>query len=390
MAFRLIAPPRLHLPDARRDRHTTWLETFYDLVFAVAVAALSDRLASNVSPLGLLQFLGLFLPVWWAWLGQTVYNTRFDSDDLVQRLCIFGVMLAAGAMAVTIPRAFEEASLGFAAAYSFARLNLLVLYLRAWFNVKQTRAVTTVYLLGFSLGVSLWIISLFVLPPARYLFWATGLAIDIVTPWLGIWILRRAPLDTSHLPERLGLFTIILLGEVIALIVTSVSMSKEGLPALFAAVLAFCIILCIWWSYFNFLEIAPFVNKLSSGQPYMYLHLPLYIGLTILSVGEGRAIGEASSRVLSAETGWLLGGGLLLWLLSALTLKLMYLQEKPPFTLFIRFSLFFLALFFLTMLSTSLLPLIFIGSLVIVLLLFVISDVYYWNQWREKTAPEAS
>ena len=44
-------------------RHATWLELFYDLVFVVAVTALAIRLHNDHSPTGMLQFIGLFLPV---------------------------------------------------------------------------------------------------------------------------------------------------------------------------------------------------------------------------------------------------------------------------------------------------------------------------------------
>ena len=58
MIHELFAPPRLRLPEENRDRHTTWLETFYDLVFVVAVSTLSSRLSGNVTLQGVLQFLG--------------------------------------------------------------------------------------------------------------------------------------------------------------------------------------------------------------------------------------------------------------------------------------------------------------------------------------------
>ncbi len=144
-----------------------------------------------------------------------MYNTRFDTDDVIQRLCAFGMMLAAAAMAVKIPQAFEGKSAAFAVAYVVARACLLMLYVRAWYHVPEARDITGLYLTGFGIGVGLWAISIFVPTPARYILWAVGLAIDFLTPWLIRPTLQKAPLDTSHLPERLALFTIIILGEII-------------------------------------------------------------------------------------------------------------------------------------------------------------------------------
>jgi len=38
----------------------------------VAVAALSGRLQDDDSPTGILRFAGLFVPIWWAWVGHTI------------------------------------------------------------------------------------------------------------------------------------------------------------------------------------------------------------------------------------------------------------------------------------------------------------------------------
>jgi low temperature requirement protein LtrA len=77
-------PPRLRtLEDAGDDRRATWLELFFDLVFVVAVAQLSNALSADRTLHGFVVFCGLFVPIWWAWVGFTFYADRFDTDDLV-------------------------------------------------------------------------------------------------------------------------------------------------------------------------------------------------------------------------------------------------------------------------------------------------------------------
>src|ERR671937_879089 len=93
-------PPRLRtLEDAEEDRRATWLELFFDLVFVVAVAQLSLGLGNEVSLHDVLVFAGLFVPVWWAWVGYTFYADRFDTDDAPHRLLMIAGMFAVAGLA---------------------------------------------------------------------------------------------------------------------------------------------------------------------------------------------------------------------------------------------------------------------------------------------------
>lgn len=383
MKLQLFSPPRLRLPDQQQDRRSTWLEAFYDLVFVVAITALSTRLGQARSVQGALQFIGLFLVVWWAWLGHTVYETRFDTNDLFQRLWTLGIMVSAAAMAVAIPRAFEGEERTFALAYVAARICLLILYARVWWTTQNARAIISVYLSGFGAGVLLWFVSLFVPAPYCYPFWSVGLLIEFITPWLGICILRRAPVDTTHLPERLGLFTLIILGEIVSVLVASISENHEGSVSLLIAVITFCIPACIWWAYFAFLEAAPFTPHLRSGQEYIYAHLPLYIGLTILGRGLGHVITDATHSGLRLSTRLLLGTGMLLWLIAKLLLKYISLQDRLTTLVFLRYGITMGAIILLMLVGDHLAPLFVVTLLALFTGIFAMLDTGQWKRWHE-------
>lgn len=386
MESRLVRPPQLRLPTETRDRHATWLELFYDLVFAVVISVLGSRLSSGDGLLHLLQFVALFLPVWWAWCGHTVYDTRFDTDDLFQRLATFGMMLAAAAMAVFIPQAFEGKAPLFAASYVVARACLLIMYLRARHHIPEVRAITNLYLSGFSIGAGLWAVSIFVPAPFCYVLWFVGLVIDLATPWLGLRALRPAPLDTSHLPERFASFTIIVLGEIVYVIVTGIAGSKTLSLSFIAAALAFCVTVCIWWVYFMFIDEAPFVKNLGTGQPYIYAHLPLLIGLTIIGIGLGRAVEEVTQATLLAETRELLAIGITVWVFSALALKLVSLRRMPSGRILARIVVIACTIALMT-LGAGLPPLALLSGLVAVLVAFVVLEMRYWREWSQQNSP---
>jgi low temperature requirement protein LtrA len=84
LPLRHLRPVRLRAAD--EDRHPTWLELFFDLCFVAAVAALASGLHHHPDARGVLTFAGLFVPVWWAWMGYTWYASAFDNDDVVFRV----------------------------------------------------------------------------------------------------------------------------------------------------------------------------------------------------------------------------------------------------------------------------------------------------------------
>ena len=115
MPSRWHDPPRLRTLDDEDERHATWLELFFDLVFVVAVAQLADGLAADPSVHGFLVFAGLFVPVWWAWVGYTFYADRFDTDDPLHRILMIAGMFGVAVLATVIPDAFHGETAAFEA-----------------------------------------------------------------------------------------------------------------------------------------------------------------------------------------------------------------------------------------------------------------------------------
>jgi len=90
------------------------------------------------------------------------------------------------------------------------------------------------------------------------------------------------------------------------------------------AALGFLIVVCIWGIYFRHLERAIGHIKLRSGQPYIYSHVPLLIGIVVMGVSIGRVITESQQIHLSLGTFALLWGGFGSWLLAVLMLHVTY------------------------------------------------------------------
>lgn len=302
------------------DRRVTWLELFFDLTFVAAITAIAGQLAKQYAWYGVAAYVALFVPIWWAWVGYTVYANRFERDDPTHRALTCLMMFAAAGMAVQLGKIGETGGAGFALAYVLARAVLLAQYARER-GRPEARPLVDRYLAGFGLGALVWLGSLLAPPPLRYGLWAVGLGIELATPWIARPVLARMPLHVAHLPERMGLFTLILLGESMVVTVTGTASEAWGPGLLAMATLAFAIAVAIWWNYFAFVEETPFACRLGSGQPYIYAHLAMALGLTALAAGTKRALHEVAEAAFSAPTLLLLALGAAAWFLAFLALQ---------------------------------------------------------------------
>jgi low temperature requirement protein LtrA len=267
---------------------------------------------------GLLRFLAFFVPVWWAWMGFTFYANRFDTDDLPYRLLIFVAMLGVAALATTLPDAFAGASRGFVLAYVFVRVVLLALYARAIRHVEEGRAIAVFYFAAFSAAVALWLVSLLFPAPERYWVWVLALAIEIAAPIVGWRLIPTGPVDPRHAPERLGLLTIIVLGESVFAVVLGVGDVNWSTGPIFAALGGFLCAAAFWWIYFEFVnpEYAFAAlrrrGRILRGLVFVYSNYPVIAGLTALGLGVKLAILAAGGESAYDGSGWVLCAGLAL------------------------------------------------------------------------------
>ena len=288
------------------------MELFFDLIFVAAVAEVGAPLTTDYSWPGLLRYAFLFVLIWWAWSGHTLYSTRFDHDDLVQRVLILLQCFIAAVMAANAKEALDSrSSAGFGAAYAGMRIVLVLQYTRAR-RVPETRELTTRYALGFGAAAVLWIISAMLGVPGRYWVWALALIVDFLTPWLAVKHSMKFPPDACHFPERFGLFTIILLGEFVAAVMRGIE-SQEYWSFSAAATafssMAFAFVLR-WW-YFDVGQSASERHIRSKRhailfQIWHYAHLPMFLGIGVAGVGFEHMISLQAGEQLTRTEAWIL------------------------------------------------------------------------------------
>jgi len=314
---RWLQPPRLRTLSEEGERHASWLELFFDLVFVVAITELSSQLVVDHSAGGFLRFAALFVPVYVAWQGYMAYATRFDTDDLAFRVAYFAAMVSIAAMAVLIHDvARGRHSAGFAVAYVVLRSIMLVLYGRAWRAVPDARPLIRFYGGGYGLGVALWLGSLAFDTPWRYGIWVVAQVLELSLPPLSTRLHRRIPTSASHLPERWALFTLIVLGESVVAVAIAISDASWNFGSGATAVLGFASVAAVWWLYFDHQARIVLRGSTMSVVVYSYAHIPLLIGLAAMSAGLRLVIERANDAQLGRAPSVAYIGGVMLFVLS--------------------------------------------------------------------------
>jgi low temperature requirement protein LtrA len=270
----------------------------------VAVARLAHELKQTPTLEGAAAFAGLFVPVWWSWIGVTFYADRFDADDTADRLLLALQMLGVAALAVQLHDGAGANAPGFALAYCVLRLLLVLQYARAWRHIPAARPLAARYMAGFSLAVLPWLASIFVPPPLRYLLWAAGIFIDLATPLTARAQQATLPLSPSHLPERFGLFTLIVLGESMVAVVSGVAGQHWAATSVLTAVLCFLFAFGMWWLYFDNVGHSFVHRGRLSGQAWMYFHLLLMMGLTASGAGAEMVISSPPGQAVTTGARW--------------------------------------------------------------------------------------
>jgi hypothetical protein len=154
--------------------------------------------------------------------------------------------------------------------FAIAYIAVRVLSDRVWQNEAHRRIVVDWRVAQIGAGTLPWLASLWVEEPWRYGLWALGLALDLVLTFtvsadqMAEGLSRRtaqpsrrgrraltvstAHLDTGHFGERLGLFTIIVLGEGVLVVVQAMAQVAVWDRALFLTVIGALALLAGLWA----------------------------------------------------------------------------------------------------------------------------------------------
>jgi low temperature requirement protein LtrA len=224
-------------------------------------------------------------------MNFTWFASSYDVDDGPYRLAVmaqmFGVLILAGGLS----RAFRDfdwtaPTLG----YVVMRLAMIFQWLRAAQGDPPRRRTAYRYAIGIGVVQIGWVARLALdhtLAVAAISFALLAAAEMAVPAWAER--AKQTAWHPHHIVERYGLFTLILLGELVAVGVSGiqVQLDQTGLTPELAAVSvgSLALVLALWWLYF----ISPMADQLGRHRelafPWGYGHVACFASLALLGAG---------------------------------------------------------------------------------------------------------
>jgi low temperature requirement protein LtrA len=311
---------------ARTEERVTPLELFFDLVFVFAITQVTSLVSRDPTWQGLGKGVLVLALLWWAWAAYAWLTSTVNPDEGIVRLAMFGAMAAMLVASLSVPGAFGDDALVFAAAYTVVRIAHLGLYaLAGRGDPELLYAVATIA--PTSLASSALLFAAAALDgAAQAAVWTAAVAIDF-----GGGLVSRGRgwrLAAGHFAERHGLIVIIAIGE--SIVAVGVGAFSIGPGVVLAAVLALVVAAALWWLYFDVVALVAerrLRDAVGAAQmrlardSYSYLHFPMVAGIIFFALGVKKTLAHVGDP-LDTVPAVALCGGVALYLLAHVAFRL--------------------------------------------------------------------
>jgi low temperature requirement protein LtrA len=284
------------------ERKVSWLELFYDLVYVAAVSQMTGQFAEHLNWAGLGQFLFLFALVFWSWLNGSLYHDLHSGENLRTRYLTLVQMTTVVAVAISINDLSENHHQTFAVSFAVLKAVILYLWLAVGFYDAAYKTVNRFYVINYGIGLTLFAASALTDFTTAKILWTLAL----LSNYSATFFSASATLEnfenrgevfsiSATMMERYGLFTILVLGEMVLGVVHGAAEIREKTAAIWAAsMLGILIAFLLWWISFDLLA------DRRTKKGYWYFAFLTFTALPILA---GIAAAGSTMRVIIEETG---------------------------------------------------------------------------------------
>jgi len=270
----------------QRERRVSWLELFYDLVYVIAIARITGRLSHHMTLDGFIENICLFILIFWGWLNGSLHHDLHGNQGLRTRLMTLWQMIIIAALAITLDKTNENFT---GITVVFIIMQMFITF--QWWSVglydkshrKYNLPYTMLFLISFSLmGLSLWIPGYwlrFILPVI--------LVCNYAPPFIANKLLKRSSKDldlSSSMFERLGLFTIIIFGELVLGVVNGIGEIEDlNFMDWVNFALGIFVVFALWWIFFVLVSDRKVRKGFDKASFLELLYIPTLISLGFIA-----------------------------------------------------------------------------------------------------------
>ncbi len=302
-------PPRAH-GEILADRRVSNLELLYDLVYVAVISQVAAALAVDLTVGGLVGFIVVFGLIWIGWVNGSLYLELHGQEDGRTRSYVFLQMGILALLAVFTHNATNTTGAQFALTYAaFLAVIAWLFFTVRRVDVAETARVTGYYALTLFASALAIAASAFLAPELREFVWA---GFGIV--WLGATFLLGfrtrsftiGVTPTDSMVERINVFTIIVLGEVVVGVVDGLGHASADVMAVVTGMLTLFVGLGFWWIYF---DIVGGRKPRTTGRAltvWLLAHLPLTGAIAASGAGMVVLIEHATDPAAPQAPAWLL------------------------------------------------------------------------------------
>jgi low temperature requirement protein LtrA len=200
-----------------------------------------------------------------------MYANRFDADDRKHRLATLVIMFLMIIISGLIDQRFLASFEAIIVCYACSKYIIAMMYFVSKHRHKESVQLTT------AVG---WVTLAGATAICRVLPWNT-----VRSACVHLFLqsrLQGIPVHTEHLIERVGLLTLILLGESVISLSKGLANISWTVERLVTAATGFVTISSIWWVYFDSFHLLT-KQKLATGHSVLYSHFFVFVGLSILA-----------------------------------------------------------------------------------------------------------
>ncbi|KAI7898703.1 bacterial low temperature requirement A protein-domain-containing protein [Cokeromyces recurvatus] len=282
-AIFLVPDPDLS-DEIGEETSATWVELLGDVFYVGWLSQFTHSVHIN-SIDSLNTYAAWFVVMWWTWCSSALYSSRYDRGDVAHHIYkiieLCGLILMAGSSDKekfeSSPKYFIIGYITMKAVSLFQYTVIFIVSLGAHF--KSSHRPLGIYVTASAISIAMWGVSLLYTSKIdigkRYGLWYSSIGMEML---IHVFLQgnNRVSLAASHLGERFGLFTLIILGENCMGFIKMVAEADATSSLIACNVFGVTIIFCYFFMYFDDFS-GEFLSKNRLSPLWMYLHFPLHL-----------------------------------------------------------------------------------------------------------------